>query len=240
MSSSKINVLSTRSLDLLIINKAANNNIFVDSIPFIETKAIESEALIEQIKTLSSQKIIAIFTSKNAVDIVSSTLTEKTGWKIYCTGGATKERVKECFGEETIIASAKSSSALAEKIIANTNVKEVVFFCGDQRLDDLPETLKAHNIAVNEMIVYQTFQTPKLIEEDYEGILFFSPSAVHSFFSLNTIHTDVTLFAIGKTTAATIGTYVANKIITSEWPGREQMIDLVVNYFKGKKIKEGV
>jgi uroporphyrinogen-III synthase len=55
---------------------------------------------------------------------------------------------------------------------------------------------------------------------------------VHSFFSENTIATNVVLFSIGTTTTATIKTYCINKVITSEWPGKENMIDLVLNYYK--------
>ena len=85
------------------------------------------------------------------------------------------------------------------------------------------------------MIVYKTIQTPKTIEKNYDAVVFFSPSAVHSFFSVNTLPINTVIFSIGKTTTATIQSYCSNMIITSEWPGKEQMIDRVLEYFDSNK-----
>ena len=42
-------------------------------------------------------------------------------------------------------------------------------------------------LSVDEVIVYKTIETPKVLTKQYDGILFFSPSAVKSFFSKNSI-----------------------------------------------------
>jgi uroporphyrinogen-III synthase len=77
--------------------------------------------------------------------------------------------------------------------------------------------------------------TPVAINKHYQGILFFSPSGAHSFFSTNTIAVSVILFSIGKTTTATIESYCSNKVITSQWPGEANLIALAINYFKSTK-----
>jgi uroporphyrinogen-III synthase len=168
----------------------------------------------------------------NAVSAVASQLPQVTEWKIFCTGGITKEYVIKYFGEGSIAATAKNATVLAEKIIAANPSSPVIFFCGDQRLNDLPEMLQTHGKAVEEVIVYTTEQTPVFIEKNYDGILFFSPSAVHSFFSLNTIPIDVVLFSIGHTTAAVIQSYCTNRVVVSQWPGAESMIDLIIEYYE--------
>ncbi|MDE3124679.1 MAG: uroporphyrinogen-III synthase [Bacteroidota bacterium] len=233
----KIPVLSTRPLDPIIINNAEARGITIDCIPFIETTAIINETIIQIIHELAQKKITAIFTSMNAVDAVTAQLLQIPKWDIYCLGGITKEKVIQFFGEKHFKGSAKSAGLLAEKIIEHQPSHELIFFCGDQRMDELPETLAANQFPTKQVIVYNTIQTPIEVSKNYQGIVFFSPSAVHSFFSANTIPLSTILFAIGKTTAATIQTYVQNKIITSEWPGKEQMIDLVMNYFKPINIK---
>jgi uroporphyrinogen-III synthase len=167
----------------------------------------------------------------NAVESVSQQIKEEVDWKILCIGGITKDAACKHFGDESIIASAKNASLLARKIIETGNIEEVVFFCGDQRLDDLPETLRANKINVHEIIAYHNLQTPHDVQEDYDGILFFSPTAVHSFFLMNTIRTNVVLFSIGRTTTATIQSYCSNKVITSEWPGQENLLDKVLEYY---------
>ncbi len=181
---------------------------------------------------MSTESKVVVFTSTNAVVSVAEQVKKTPNWKIFCTGGKTKEHVLALFGENAIVASAKNASTLAERIIAAEPIAKIVFFCGDQRLNDLPEKLANHNIITQEIIVYTTVQTPVFIEKNYEGILFFSPSAVHSFFSMNTIATDVVLFSIGHTTSSAIQTYCTNQIVTSEWPGTESLLELVSDFYK--------
>lgn len=226
-------ILCTRSLETAHVQKAVDNGLQIDTVPFIRTEALDSPAFAQQVQQAAAKPATVVFTSIKAVEAVMAQLSTMPQWTIYCLGGVTKELLKSHFGETAIAGASKNATSLAEKIIAApVRPGEVFFFCGDQRLDELPQLLKQHQIGVEEIIAYSTRQTPHTIEKSYEGILFFSPSAVHSFFSENTIHTDVVLFAIGKTTAATIHSYVCNTTITSEWPGQEHMIDLVIDYFK--------
>lgn len=233
MKQNSISILCTRPLDQLLTSKAEGKNILIDTATFIETEPVKTVEVIQQVKALTVQKISAVFTSMNAADAVISQLKEIPDWRIFCLGGVTKEHVLTFFGKDRVEGTAKNATALCERIIAAKGMKELVFFCGDHRLDELPETLRRHNISVQEIIVYNTIQTPQYVDKDYDAIMFFSPSAVHSFFSLNTLQLNVVLFAIGKTTAATIYTYCTNTVITSEWPGKEHMVDLAINYFTG-------
>ena len=237
MQQNNIPLLSTRMLDDTLIRRAAENHLIVECVSFIETLHLQSEALQHRLQALAEEPVTVVFTSMNAVNAVATQLAVVPQWKIFCTGGITKEYVIKYFGEDTIGATAKNATALAEKIIAANLSSSIIFFCGDQRLNDLPEILKTHEKEVEEIIVYTTEQTPVFIEKNYSGILFFSPSAVHSFFSLNTIPTDVVLFSIGKTTAATIQSYCTNKVVTSEWPGAESMIDIIIEYYEEQAAK---
>ena len=231
----KFHILCTRPLDEFILHKAVEKSIKINIASFIKTESIDDEEVIQQIKSLQTKKIVAVFTSMNAVESVIKQLHAKPNWEIFSMGGITKELANSFFGESSILATAKNATALGEKIINNTSVKEVVFFCGDQRLNELPETLTQKGVSVNELIVYKTIQTPKTIEKNYDAVVFFSPSAVHSFFSVNTLPINTVIFSIGKTTTATIQSYCSNMIITSEWPGKEQMIDRVLEYFDSNK-----
>ena len=237
MQQPNIQLLSTRMLDDTLINKAEENHLTIECVSFIETKHLQSEVLLQQLQALANENITAVFTSMNAVNAVASQLLQVPQWKIFCTGGITKEYVIKYFGEASIIATAKNATVLAEKIIASKPSSSLIFLCGDQRLNDLPEILQSHGKAVEEIIVYTTEQTPVFIEKNYEGILFFSPSAVHSFFSLNTIPTSVVLFSIGHTTAATIQSYCTNKLIVSQWPGAESMLDLIIEFYEEQTAK---
>jgi len=233
MPENKISILCTRLLDQHFINKVEPYGIHVTTLPFIEIQLRTDAAFIQEVAQLIQQKINAVFTSMNAVESVSQQITEEVEWKIFCIGGVTKDAVCKHFGDVSLVASAKNASSLAKKIIEKGNINKITFFCGDQRLDDLPETLRSNRINVQEIIAYHNLQTPHDVQEDYDGILFFSPTAVHSFFLMNTIRTNVVLFSIGKTTTTTIQSYCSNKVITSEWPGQENLLDKVLEYYTG-------
>jgi len=231
----KFHILCTRPLDESIIHKAVLKSVKIDVDSFIKTESIHSTDIIHQIRSFQTKTLTAVFTSMNAVESVIKHLTQKPDWQIFSMGGITKEKVYAFFGEGSVAATAKNATALTEKIIAKRSIKELVFFCGDQRMNELPETLSQHGIKVIELVVYKTIQTPKTIKRNYDAVVFFSPSAVHSFFSVNTLPTNTVIFSIGKTTTATIQSYCSNMIITSEWPGKEQMIDRVLDYFDSNK-----
>ncbi|MBA3674102.1 MAG: uroporphyrinogen-III synthase, partial [Chitinophagaceae bacterium] len=125
---------------------------------------------------------------------------------------------------------------LSNVILKDEEIKKVHFFCGNQRRDELPNKLKAEGIEVEEIIVYETIETPqKMSRKQYDGILFFSPSAVKSYFSLNKLNEEIQVFAVGKTTADSILQNDKREIITAEIPGEENMIDLVISHFSTTK-----
>ncbi|MCW3119764.1 MAG: Uroporphyrinogen synthase, partial [Chitinophagaceae bacterium] len=88
-----------------------------------------------------------------------------------------------------------------------------------------------NDIDVHEIIVYHTIAVPKKITKRYDGIIFFSPSAVDSFFKINKTQENTILFAIGNTTSNRIKKYSENKIIISKTPDKDHMIREVANYF---------
>jgi uroporphyrinogen-III synthase len=232
MQQNKISILSTRPLQAELINKASGKNIEIETISFIATKAIEDDSLKQRILDLSHHQLTVVFTSRNAVDAVSSYLSnKKPDWKIFCIGSTTKKLVKESFGENSIVATADSASNLADVMIGQKNIYSVIFFCGHKRRDELPDKLAKHNIEVNEIEVYKTLETPHIANKNYDAILFYSPSAVNSFFSINKINEQTILFAIGNTTANEIKKYCANKIIISKEPEKELLAGEVINYF---------
>jgi uroporphyrinogen-III synthase len=80
--------------------------------------------------------------------------------------------------------------------------------------------------------VYHTISTPHKIDKAYDGILFFSPSAVQSFFYANAVLPATILFAIGQTTADAIKTFTENTVIVSEKPGKDDLVKKMFEFFK--------
>ncbi len=233
MQENKRQLLCTNLIAQPLIHKAAEKGIFIKILPFIETEFLQRDELKEIIAGLSRQNITVAFTSLSAVETVRTYLNGTIPrWIIWCTGGVTQKSVREYFGEGTISGTGDSAVELAKSMVDSGSIAELVFFCGNQRRDELPGILNEHGIPVNEITVYKTAATPREISEHYDGITFFSPSAVDSFFSVNKIDPETILFAIGKTTADTIKTYSRNKVIVGETPGKEMLIEEAISYFQ--------
>ncbi|HRE52614.1 MAG TPA: uroporphyrinogen-III synthase [Flavitalea sp.] len=152
-------------------------------------------------------------------------------WRIFCLDGITRRLAASCFGERRIAGSAKYAGELAQCIIDNGQFKKALFFCGDKRRETIPALLPAQGITVEEIIVYRTLQTPVAIQESFEGIAFFSPSAVESFFSLNRLPEKAVCFAIGTTTAASISAFTENPVVISADTTEQKMIATIKHYF---------
>lgn len=227
MREKNITILSTKELDEAYIQEASSAGITIHCIPFIQIKYIDDKDINERVQTLSSQYLHAIFTSAHAVKSVAGKVNTTTlPWKIFCLVGATQDAVKKYFPNASIIGTAHNAASLAEKIINNTDIPEFYFFCGNKRLDNIPRLLSENNIALNEFVVYETLLTPKTVQTNYDGILFFSPTAVASFFTVNTILNNTHCFAFGDTTAKALQSFTKN-IIVPPHPDVHQLLHLV-------------
>jgi uroporphyrinogen-III synthase len=153
------------------------------------------------------------------------------GWNVYCLEGATQQALKRADIQHRITGTAANAASLATEIIKNNEKGPLIFFCGNKRRDELPDLLRQHNITVEELVVYETTATPALAGQDYDGVLFLSPSAVQSFFSVNSLPPHTVCFSIGPTTAHALQEHTDNKIITSTSPAMAQLVQTTILYF---------
>ncbi len=236
MSSDQYKILSTRPLPSHIIEEAALQNVVIDQVEFITTESLIDNRTVSSIKKYLQQECTVILTSMNAVEAIATHLNGSVEWKIYCMGNTTKNLVHKYFGD-VIQGTGHDATDLAKVIVAN-HEREVVFFCGDQRRDELPLLLKKNNINVSELVVYNTIALNKKVNNNYAGILFYSPSAVNSFFKNNKIDDDTVLFAIGNTTAISIKKFASNKIIISDKAGKDKLVQKAVSFFQDDRVRE--
>ena len=239
MLQNRIHILCTRNIDNALIEHALSGNVAIDVISFIKTEHDVTTELWEKVEDASMKSDALAFTSSNAVEAIAThqdlQKSRLVGHKIFCIGHATKQCVVKYFGEKSVAGSADNARELANAIIT-AHVKNLIFFCGDQRRDELPELLKKDNIEVKEFIVYKTIITPKRIEKKYDGILFFSPSAVKGFFQANQLKDETVLFAVGDTTAEEIKKFSKNKILVSDVPEKKSLLNRAISYFQTNPI----
>jgi uroporphyrinogen-III synthase len=232
MPQNKIHILSTRPLNASLVAEAATAGIAVDQLSFIETEPIQDIATQQEIEQAYLQSATVVFTSMNAVDaVVAWQDGQQPDWVIYCMGNTTKKLLQESFGTHSVVGTANNAAELAELIAEESDAEEVIFFCGEQRRDELPAILRKKGIDVQEILVYETIHTPHKISKEYQAVLFYSPSAVSSFFSNNKVPAQTILFAIGNTTAKTIQQYCNNTIIVGKAPGKEELVRQAMEFF---------
>lgn len=234
MQKSKHYILTTRPLAKEIISEAKQNEIIIEELSFIETQPVQNVQLFEKIIELSKQKLTVAFTSMNAVEAVLAHINSEVDWSIYCLGNTTKKLIEERLSGEMIAGTAENARLLAERMI-DDGVKSVVFFCGNIRRNELPNKFRSEKVKIEEVIVYQTTEIAETLTKQYEGILFFSPSAVRSFFKTNKPSRETQLFAIGKTTAETIRQYWNQKIVVAHTPDKNELARQAIDYFARQK-----
>jgi uroporphyrinogen-III synthase len=226
-----VRVLCTGQLSEALVEHAGQHGVEVTVMPFIHTAPIEDPSLTDVINDVAKQRSTVVFTSLNGVEAVTEKLGDKVpDWKIFSMGGSTRDAIESHFGKDALLDIADNGAALAQAIIAQGEIEELHFFCGDQRRDELPDALDHAGIKVNAIEVYRTTATPQHITEPFDGVLFFSPSAVRSYVSMNGLGPEITVFAIGATTAAEAAQHTSN-IVVPEKPGREQVIQAVLHHF---------
>jgi uroporphyrinogen-III synthase len=124
-----------------------------------------------------------------------------------------------------------SAEELAYKIIEE-KIEQVDFFCGNLRREELPVILEENGIIVTEHEVYKTEFTPQKFKNQYDAILFFSPSGVLSYFSEQNSR-DTVAFCLGNTTAVEAIDYFEN-VYAAEEPSVESLIESVNEYYKNE------
>jgi uroporphyrinogen-III synthase len=221
----KINILSTRLLSNQK-QRLLEAGFEVAEIDFIVTESISFE--------LKVSSDFLIFTSQNAVKSViqHQHFSSVKSKKCFCVGQKTKQLLEE--NEFEVIHFSEYAEELATFILAHCLKNSFTFFSGNLRRDTVPEALTKGNIVFREIGVYQTILKPQKIKVKSDGILFFSPSAVESYLTANTIENEM-CFCIGTTTANVLVSELRDKtknIQIASKPLVEHVIDEVIKYYK--------
>lgn len=215
--------MSFRVLSTKILNAAQQQLLLNADVSFVHANFIQIKAI-----QFSSPLIVenAIFTSINALKIV---LNHKiTIQNCFCVGAKTKAFAAS--QNIQVIAFADDAQRLSNILTNEFAEKSFIFFCGAKRKDILPDRLKAKNISLKEIVIYDTYLVPKKMDSTYDGVLFFSPSAVESYVQLNSLSNTIA-FCIGNTTAASAQKHT-HKIITANNPSIENVLAQVIKHSK--------
>lgn len=204
-------------------NHLLHDGVIADSSDFVITKLNRIS------KNLIKQKIEnVVITSKNAVEALTASFSaEELQFKnIYCVGIRTKRLIENRIG--TVKHTARNAKKLAEHLVEYMDGTEATFFCSDIRLNDLPNILAENNIPLNEVVAYETAFTPVKIDDNTEGVLFYSPSTIKSYLQEN--KGNKIAFCIGETTAAEAKLHFKD-VRVAKLPTVESVIELVNEHY---------
>lgn len=170
-----------------------------------------------------------IFTSKNSVKAILDHPSNRYFQQknIFCVGEKTAEFLRK--NGFQVVKTANYGEDLASEIIKEHQGENFLFICGRKRQDALPDALYDAGVQLKEVEVYDTQMSSRKIDRIFDGVLFFSPSAVRSYCTNNKLSESVA-FCIGTTTSAEAKKHT-NNVITASTPSIENVIVQVVRYF---------
>ncbi|MFC2109615.1 uroporphyrinogen-III synthase [Bacteroidota bacterium] len=162
----------------------------------------------------------AVFTSANSVRSVFSIHENsiENFDTIFCVGQKTKYLLEQLGLEVTVTANnaIELADELADRFSKDEDsLKEISWFCGNLRNNDLPEIMAENGVLVTEYLVYQTNFVPVKLEDFFDAILFFSPSGIKSYLKLNKTNSNPVI-CIGASTATEAIQYFDNVYIADD------------------------
>ncbi|WP_339608940.1 uroporphyrinogen-III synthase [uncultured Planktosalinus sp.] len=211
-------ILSSKKL-----SEPQRNLLLQAGIGLVEYNAIGIELVAFEVKGIIKN---AIITSQNTVKGLVDKKVQIEN--CFCVGEKTKAML-EANGIKVKVMTYYGKE-LADILVTGYADKVFTFFCGNLRRDELPAKLRENKIGFTEVEVYKTVLKSKKFERTFDGVLFFSPSAVESFTKENQLK-NTTAFCIGTTTAAEAEKYT-DKIIIATKPTIENVIVQVVKRLK--------
>ena len=220
-----------RLLSTKIVSSHFKDELIKIGISIIEYPIIKIDPLYIKIDHVRS---ILIFTSQNAVKIVfeSSEIVKKIkNKKCFCVGQKTKLLLNK--KGINVIKMFESAADLARFLVKNHKKDSFSFFCGRQRRSEIETSLNQCKMDLDIHEVYKTTYTSKYFENCFDGILFFSPSAVSSYFIKNTWPESAHGFCIGSSTSKTLSKFTSN-FSTAKNPTENQLLNIIHKYYVEK------
>ncbi|XOD69036.1 MAG: uroporphyrinogen-III synthase [Flavobacteriales bacterium AspAUS03] len=176
-----------------------------------------------------------IFSSQNAVEgfIHNFDATDLKDKKLYVVGDHTAVALQALGGKVSV--QRNNAKELAEILEDPNDDEPYDWFCSTISLDDLPKVFRRKGFVLNSYKIYRTKLMPQTLSSSYDGILFFSPSAVEAFFQTNMLGSQTKLFTIGKTTAKALATHTNQSAAFPKVPKVKNLLMLVKDDFDAEK-----
>lgn len=205
-----------------------NGQLLIESEPFITFEYLMPSLWMPK---LPERADAWIFTSKKAVKSISPKIDElEIPRHIFAVGAKTAEKLEE-LGLKVSIPEEYNAATLAT-MMQELDLKEVIHFCGNLKAENLAKLL-GKSVNLTSVEVYQTKLTGHKMTDlnDFNGIVFMSPSAVESFSQQNAVSEEMKVFCIGPTTEAAANEAGMQNCITPEFSTLDSLMESIQTYF---------
>lgn len=198
----------------------------VKLLPLVSFAPPESYTAVDEALSHLDSFDLIIFTSANAVQAIEQRRQQLSGTenaaqsfpRVAAVGPATSEAAEAAGFSVDYVATNHSGRGLAEELGEELRGKRVFLPRSDRANPDLPEALRRCGAMVTQVVAYRTLspsdsdreKMQESLKEGVDGILFYSPSAVHNFLELlgperlERLQGRVLMVAIGPTTAGAL------------------------------------
>ena len=206
--------------------KTRYKTLFIDLIKIIPYNETEVESIFtsEKIKEYDS----LVITSRNTVSILDNILKKHKIKQIPHISTyiiSEKNMMNLPFTCKSVVSANGYAVDLCDRMkkdIQDGNIKNVLFLCGNKRLNTIPDFLNQHKMNFNELKIYDTIN---LISKENEEIIkkiidkykrtylvFFSPTGIESFKNMFDVDRNDHIWNNDKVVFASIGTTTAKPL----------------------------
>lgn len=224
-------LLITKNLEREQVLSLAKQGVEYQVVPALESNFTYN---LNEIVEIFNDFSIWIITSKKAVFAIANVLsknTKKKDQRVLAVGSSVK-REMEKLGYEKIL-SFDSAAELTTAMESYRNEK-FIFFCGNNRRDEIPHYAGEQNIDMKMLQVYETFKSEPVIKKNGFGAAFyFSPLGVESTLANNPHLKDLKAYAIGETTAKALKEKGIDEVVI---PENTSVNDMISEYLKDKEV----
>ncbi len=221
-------ILFTKEINRDWLNENLDPNIEFEICPALKIEVYPQKEFVHKINQNTHKFIIS---SQNSVKAIEDL---KLDGEFYVVGENTARKLTEVGFK--VVHVENYASELAEYILKNEKPQIWNFFCGNNRRETLFEKLTPSGHYLNEIICYDSIPMNYMIDSDsFDGFVFFSPLAVKTYFSNNSVPENSVIFSIGNTTTEEIKKYIKNDIITAEIPLLEKVVEKINKHYDTEK-----
>ncbi|MFP8489182.1 uroporphyrinogen-III synthase [Gracilimonas sp. Q87] len=228
MMSNKPRVLFTTQLSEEKRTQLENGELLIESEPFITFEYLMPALWMDKVPQNADAWI---FTSKKAVKAISPKVTDLAiPDHIFAVGSKTAESLGE-LGLEVTFPEEYNTIALAS-MMQELDLKKLIYFCGNLKAADLGKLL-GEDVDVFSIEVYHTILTKHEMDDldDFDAVVFMSPSAIESFSEKNSMLKKQQVFCIGPSTEQAANEAGIMNCITPEYSTLDSLMESIHRFY---------